>query len=77
MDFTTPKFAAQAIRRIGDLEWKPLQFVVSPSNSVESVLKPAGLENAQGLYTARKASDPGWANDSERSGHRMRARRFL
>jgi substrate-binding family protein len=65
MDFTTPKFAAQAIRRIGDLEWKPLQFVVSLSNSVESVLKPAGLENAQGLYTTQKASDPGWANDSE------------
>ena len=68
MEFATPKFAAQAIRKVAELEWKPEQFVVSPSNSVETVLKPAGLENAQGLYTTqftKQAGDPAWADDAE------------
>jgi branched-chain amino acid transport system substrate-binding protein len=68
MKFATPKFAAQTIRKVAELEWKPEQFVVSPSNSVETVLKPAGLENAQGLYTTqftKQAGDPAWADDAE------------
>jgi branched-chain amino acid transport system substrate-binding protein len=68
MEFATPKFAAQTIRKVAELEWKPEQFVVSPSNSVETVLKPAGLENAQGLYTTqftKQAGDPAWADDAE------------
>ena len=68
MEFTTPKFAAQAIRKVSELEWKPLQFVVSPANSVETVLKPAGLENARGLYTTqftKQAGDPAWEDDPE------------
>ena len=68
MEFATPKFAAQAIRKVAELEWKPEQFVVSPSNSVETVLKPAGLENAQGLYTTqftKQAGDPAWAGDPD------------
>jgi branched-chain amino acid transport system substrate-binding protein len=68
MEFTTPKFAAQAVRKTAELGWRPMQFLVSPSNSVETVLRPAGLENAQGIYTSqftKQAADPAWANDPE------------
>jgi branched-chain amino acid transport system substrate-binding protein len=68
MEFATPKFSAQAIRKVAELEWKPEQFVASPSSSVETVLKPAGLENAQGLYTTqftKQAGDPAWVDDPE------------
>jgi branched-chain amino acid transport system substrate-binding protein len=68
MDFSTPKFTAQAIRKVAQLQWQPLQFVASPSNSVQAVLKPAGLDNAQGIYTTqftKQAGDPAWADDPE------------
>ena len=50
-NITTPKFAAQAIRKAADIGWKPVHFLNNVSASVGSVLKPAGLENAQGLIT--------------------------
>ncbi|MDB5630501.1 MAG: branched-chain amino acid transporter substrate-binding protein [Tardiphaga sp.] len=68
MEFGTPKFVAQALRKTAELNWRPMQFLVSPANSVETVLKPAGLENAQGIYTSqftKQAADPAWANDPE------------
>jgi branched-chain amino acid transport system substrate-binding protein len=66
--FTTPKFAAQAIKKANELNWKPVQFLASPVNSVQGVLAPAGLENVQGAYTTqftKQAGDPNWAEDSE------------
>jgi branched-chain amino acid transport system substrate-binding protein len=63
---TTPKFAAQAIRKAHDIGWKPLQFLNSVSNSVGAVLTPAGLEASQGLITVeygKDPTDPKWAND--------------
>jgi branched-chain amino acid transport system substrate-binding protein len=66
--FSTPKFAAQAIRKVADLGWKPLQVVGSPASSIGGVLKPAGVENAVGLVTAQFVKQPGspeWANDNE------------
>lgn len=68
MHFSTPKFAAQALRKATELNWRPLQFLASPTNSVETVLKPAGFEHAQGVLTTqytKQASDPTWANDPE------------
>ena len=58
---STPKFAAMAIRRSAEIGWKPTQYLGSVAASFQSVIKPAGLENAQGLITAtfiRDASDP-------------------
>ena len=55
----TPKFAAQAIRRAAEIGWKPLQMLNSVSNSVGSVLKPAGFENAQGILAANYMKEPG------------------
>jgi branched-chain amino acid transport system substrate-binding protein len=62
----TPKWAAQMIRKIAELNWKPLHFMTNVSISVGSVLKPAGLENATGLISAAYGKDPTdkrWAND--------------
>lgn len=64
----TPKFAAQAIRKIGDIGWKPAQYMTNISASVSAVLKPAGFDNAQGAITAAYLKDPTdkrWDNDAE------------
>ena len=52
ISITTPKFAAQAIKKIAEIEWKPLHIVSNVSASVGSVMKPAGFENAQGILSA-------------------------
>ena len=53
-----PKQAAQAIRKVADLGWKPAHYLANVSASVTSVLKPAGLENSQGIITAAYLKDP-------------------
>jgi branched-chain amino acid transport system substrate-binding protein len=63
---TTPKFAAQSIKKVAELGWKPMYFQSNVGASVGSVLKPAGYENAQGLLSAAYAkdgADPQWDND--------------
>ncbi|MGN8545380.1 ABC transporter substrate-binding protein [Bradyrhizobium sp. 13971] len=55
---TTPKQAAQAIKKIAELGWHPLQIVSSKATSVGSVLKPAGLENAKGIISANYGKEP-------------------
>jgi branched-chain amino acid transport system substrate-binding protein len=54
----TPKFAAQTIRKIAELGWKPLHFMTNVSISVGSVITPAGAENATGLISAAYLKDP-------------------
>jgi branched-chain amino acid transport system substrate-binding protein len=64
-NITTPKFAAQAIRKAADIGWRPLHFLNNVSNSVGSVLEPAGLDKAVGLITAlyqKDPTDPQWQN---------------
>ena len=66
ISITTPKFAAQAIKRIAEFNWKPLQIVANVSSSVGGVMKPAGFENAQGILSAaydKDGADPQWDND--------------
>ncbi|MDP2331170.1 MAG: ABC transporter substrate-binding protein, partial [Reyranella sp.] len=53
-----PKFAAQAIRKAADLGWKPVHYLNNVSSSVASTLKPAGLDNSQGIITALYLMDP-------------------
>ncbi len=63
----TPKFAAQMIRKIADLAWKPLHVMTNVSISVGSVIKPAGEENAKGLISAaylKDPTDPAWKDDA-------------
>ena len=53
-----PKFAAQAMRKAGDLGWKPAIYLNNVSSSVASAMKPAGFENVQGVITALYQMDP-------------------
>jgi branched-chain amino acid transport system substrate-binding protein len=64
---TTPKFAAQAIRKAAEIDWKPLHFLNNVSASIGSVIKPAGMPNAQGIISSaylKDPTDPQWKNDS-------------
>ena len=64
--FTTPKFGAQTIKKVGELGWKPTLIITNVSASTATVMKPAGLENAQGVISAAYAkdtSDPQWNDD--------------
>jgi branched-chain amino acid transport system substrate-binding protein len=63
---TTPKFAAQAIKKISEIEWKPLHLLNNVSSSIGSVMKPAGFNNAQDIISAaylKDSTDAQWAND--------------
>jgi branched-chain amino acid transport system substrate-binding protein len=53
-----PKFAAQAIRKMYDIGWKPLHVLDNGSASVSVVLKPAGLEKSIGIVSAQFLKDP-------------------
>jgi ABC-type branched-subunit amino acid transport system substrate-binding protein len=66
VDIGTPKFAAQAIKKVAEIEWKALHILNNVSASVGSVIKPAGYDNSQGIISAayvKDASDPQWDND--------------
>ncbi|PSO32946.1 ABC transporter substrate-binding protein [Bradyrhizobium sp. MOS002] len=66
MNITTPKFAAQAIKKVAEIGWKPLHFLNNVSASVGSVLKPAGFENSQDIISAdylKDISDSTWNSD--------------
>ncbi len=62
----TPKFSAQAIRKVYDLGWKPRYFVNYEGSSIAAVLKPAGIEKSVGLISTaylKDPTDPQWQND--------------
>ena len=66
INITTPKFAAQAIKKMGEIGWKPTHFLNNVSSSIGSVIKPAGFDNAQDIISAsylKDASDKQWDND--------------
>src|SRR5712672_3387988 len=65
-NFTTPKFAAMAIRKSAEMGWKPVHILHAISLSIETVLKPAGLENAKDIITSnylKEYGDPTWDDD--------------
>ena len=65
-DVTTPKFAAQAIKKAADIEWKALHLLNNVSNSVGGVLKPAGFAISKGILSTnyvKDATDPTWKDD--------------
>jgi branched-chain amino acid transport system substrate-binding protein len=66
VNISTPKFAAQAIKKMAELEWKPMHLMTDVSISIGAVMKPAGLEASEGVLSAgylKDASDPQWKND--------------
>ena len=77
---TTPKFAAQAIRKAYDIGWRPLHILNNVSSSVGSVLAPAGLEKSVGLITAlyfKDPIDPQWANDDDVKAYTEWFRKYM
>jgi branched-chain amino acid transport system substrate-binding protein len=65
---TTPKFAAQAIKKAGEIGWKPIHLLNNVSQSVGAVLQPAGIENSKGIlssYYLKDPTDPQWKNDPD------------
>jgi branched-chain amino acid transport system substrate-binding protein len=66
VNISTPKFAAQAIKKMAELEWKPMHVMTDVSISIGAVMKPAGLEASEGILSAgylKDASDPQWKDD--------------
>ncbi len=66
LNIATPKFAAQAIKKVAELNWKPIHIVTNVSTSVGGVMKPAGFEASQGVLSAaylKDWSDPQWKDD--------------
>src|SRR5213596_844505 len=67
INITTPKFAAQAIKKNAEIGWKPLHFLNNVSSSIGSVMKPAGFENAQDIISSQYLKDPTdaqWKDDA-------------
>jgi len=58
INLTTPKFAAQAIRKAAEIGWKPVHYMSSVSGSITQVMQPAGVENAMGVMTSSYLIDP-------------------
>jgi branched-chain amino acid transport system substrate-binding protein len=80
INISTPKFAAQAMRRVGELGWKPIQFVSNVSASVEKVMMPAGPDNARGVITAtymKDPTDPQWKDDPGMNEYRDFVARYF
>lgn len=67
-NITTPKFAAQAIKKAAEIGWKPTHYLNNVSSSFGSVFKPAGIEASQGIILAlyrKDSTDPQWANSPD------------
>ncbi|MCW2225321.1 ABC-type branched-subunit amino acid transport system substrate-binding protein [Bradyrhizobium japonicum] len=63
----TPKFAAQAIRKIGEIGWKPVTIISNVSASISGVLEPAGKDNSTGVISSqylKDATDPASKDDA-------------
>jgi branched-chain amino acid transport system substrate-binding protein len=66
VNISTPKFAAQAIKKMAELEWKPMHVMTDVAISIGAVMKPAGFENCEGILSAiyiKDASDAQWKDD--------------
>ena len=66
VNISTPKFAAQAIKKAAEIGWKPMHLMTDVSISIGAVMQPAGLAASEGVLSAgylKDASDPQWKND--------------
>jgi ABC-type branched-subunit amino acid transport system substrate-binding protein len=66
VDITTAKFSSQAIKKAAEIGWKPLHFISNVSASIGSIIRPAGIDKAQGIISVAylmDALDPQWRDD--------------
>src|SRR5262249_51817708 len=76
----TPKFAAQAIRKVHDLGWKPTFFLSNVAIWVNSVMIPAGPEKGIGIISSvyvKDPTDPGWDNDAGMKGFKTFMKEYM
>jgi branched-chain amino acid transport system substrate-binding protein len=77
---TAPRFAAQAIRRVFDIGWRPMTFLANIASSAATVMIPAGAEKGVGVISAdfrKDQTDPAWAEDPGMNEWRDFMRRYL
>jgi len=70
-DVTIPKFAAQAIKKMSEIGWKPTHFLNNVSSSISATIKPAGVDNSQGIISSawiKDPTDPQWKDDPDVKG---------
>jgi ABC-type branched-subunit amino acid transport system substrate-binding protein len=80
INISTPKFAAQAIKKAAEIGWKPMHVLTNVSISIGTVMKPAGLEASEGALSVgylKDASDPQWANDEDMKTFRAFADKYM
>jgi len=68
VNISIPKFAAQAIKKMAAIGWKPVHLLNDVAASIGATYKPAGLENSKGIISVdfyKDPNDPEWANDPE------------
>ncbi|OQW54570.1 MAG: branched-chain amino acid ABC transporter substrate-binding protein [Proteobacteria bacterium SG_bin9] len=71
INIATPKFAAQAIKKMAEIQWKPLHILNNVSASIGAVIKPAGFENAQDIVSVAylmDPADPQWKDNADMKG---------
>lgn len=76
---TTPKFAAQSIRKVADIGWQPQRYISNTAASTRTTLIPAGLERSAGLITAaweKRSDDPEWSSAPDMVGYVDAMRRY-
>jgi ABC-type branched-subunit amino acid transport system substrate-binding protein len=67
VNISTPKFAAQAIKKMHEIGWKPMHLMTDVSISIGAVMKPAGFDASEGVLSAgylKDAADPQWKDDA-------------
>ena len=70
VNISIPKFAAQAIKKMAAIGWKPLHLLNDVSASIAATYKPAGFENSKGIVSVdfyKDPNDPEWENDAEKA----------
>ncbi len=76
----TPKFAAQTIKKVAELNWKPLHLLSNVSTSVGAVIQPAGFQNALGVVSSgylKDPTDPSWNDDAGMKAFRAFMKQYL
>jgi branched-chain amino acid transport system substrate-binding protein len=76
---SSAKAAAQSIRKVHELNWNPLHVIGGSTASVETVLKPAGLDASKGLVTTqflKQPGDPAWADDDEMKAYKSFLKKY-
>ena len=71
INIATPKFAAQAIKKMAEVQWKPLHILNNVSASIGAVIKPAGFENSQDIVSVAylmDPADPQWKDNADMKG---------